>query len=99
MFDKLTEADKLIANIYSIEDNYIKWAREIKPELPDFISEKLSSKEADAPEELYCLAERLDFDKLKLIKYCKFYMALMAYEILKETPVNKICEAFKCNKG
>jgi DNA polymerase theta len=39
-------------------------------------------------------------EDLKLIRYCKFYMALMANEVLKESPITEICAAFgNCNRG
>ena len=35
----------------------------------------------------------------KLVRYCKFHMALMANFILKETPMKEICDIFECNRG
>ncbi|TNV86103.1 hypothetical protein FGO68_gene147 [Halteria grandinella] len=35
----------------------------------------------------------------KLVKYCKFYMALQMNEILKETPITEICQQFQCKRG
>lgn len=34
-----------------------------------------------------------------LLKHCKFYMALIANEILRETPISEICETFSCQRG
>ena len=36
----------------------------------------------------------------KLVRYCKFYMALMANYILQETPIPEICASFgNVNRG
>ena len=85
-----------IAQIYGLNREYLDWAREIRPTLPDFISDK----QTDQPEkELYCVTEQLDEKQKEMIKYCKFYMALMANEVLKETPISEICDMFKCGRG
>lgn len=47
-----------------------------------------------------CLAEKMTDADTKLVRYCKFYMALMANYILKETPVPEICLLFgNCSRG
>jgi hypothetical protein len=59
-----------------------------------------SSQDVDQQsQDLYCLTERLDDSQQTLIRHCKFYLALTANEILKETPINEICDEFKCNRG
>jgi hypothetical protein len=100
IFKRLTKSDQKIASIYKLDRSYIEWAREIRPQLPDFITDKQSQDDVDKPSsELYCMAERLSNDQRVLIRHCKFYMALIANEILKETPVQEICDTFKCNRG
>jgi hypothetical protein len=39
IYKTLSNSDKRVAEIYGIDSDYLKWAREIKPKLPDFISE------------------------------------------------------------
>jgi len=39
------------------------------------------------------LQKMSDEDK-KLVKYCKFYMAMILTELLKETPISEICWIF-----
>jgi len=39
-----------------------------------------------------CLAEKMTEADFKLVRYCRFYMALMANQILKETPMPEICQ-------
>jgi hypothetical protein len=42
----------------------------------------------------------LTAENIKLIRYCKFYMAMMANEVLKESPIAEICMLFgNCNRG
>lgn len=43
--------------------------------------------------------QTLDEETLQLIKYCKFYMAMVINEILKETPVAEICRLFEVKRG
>lgn len=38
-------------------------------------------------------------DEQELVKYCKFYMAMILNEILKETPVAQIADMFKLKRG
>ena len=60
IFKKLTKCEQKIASIYKLDRFYIEWAREVKPTLPDFITDKGSTDKENPPQELYCLAERLD---------------------------------------
>ena len=47
-----------------------------------------------------CLAEKMNEENFKLVRYCKFYMALMAHYILIETPMPEICAEFgNCSRG
>ena len=55
----------------------------IKPQLPAFIAEGWdpTSKTPDAEKEAdfaMCLAEKMTDDDFKLVRYSRFYMALMA---------------------
>lgn len=63
IFKRLTKSDQKIAAIYKLDRGYVEWAREIKPLLPDFITDKQSQDDHDKPaSELYCMAERLSND-------------------------------------
>lgn len=46
VFKRLTKSEQKIAKIYKLERSYIEWAREIKPQLPDFMNPR-SSQEVD----------------------------------------------------
>jgi hypothetical protein len=39
----MTKGENKIAEIYKLDRNYIEWAREVKPLLPDFITDKGSA--------------------------------------------------------
>jgi hypothetical protein len=47
-----------------------------------------------APEEanIKFQIQNLSPEDERLVRYCKFYMALIMNEILKETPINEICQ-------
>lgn len=83
----------------------MEWAKYIKPQLPVFIAEgwDANSKAPDAEKEddfAMCLAEKMTEEDFKLVRYSRFYMALMANCILKETPIPEICAIFgNCNRG
>ena len=102
---KLDKGELKVAEIYGIERDYMEWARNIRPELPGFIAEKIDGSAAapDAEKEAdfaMCLAEKMTEADFKLVRYSRFYMALMANEILKETPIIEICAMFgNCNRG
>ena len=38
-------------------------------------------------------------EDLELVKYCKFYMAMILNEILKETPVLELCAMYGLKRG
>ena len=101
VFGRLTSSEMKIAQIYGLRREYLEWAREIKPTLPDFITDKQTDSTANNQnqQELYCVTEQLDDKQRDMIKYCKFYMALVANEVLKETPISEICDTFKCSRG
>jgi hydroxymethylpyrimidine pyrophosphatase-like HAD family hydrolase len=46
VFKRLTKSEQKVAKIYKLERSYIEWAREIKPQLPDFMNPR-SSQELD----------------------------------------------------
>ena len=47
-----------------------------------------------------CLVQRMSEADHKLVRYCRFYMALMANCILQETPTPEICILFgNCSRG
>ena len=81
----------------------------MRPKLPNFITEREDPKNKpnqsgieEPPSQLQtmCLAEQTTEADYKLVRYCKFYMALQANEILKETPVPEICRKFGgCPRG
>ena len=95
--------------MYKIDLDYMEWARNVKPQLPSFISDRVTLPSQTIPGQqespideavLDCCQERLNDHDRALVRYCKFYMALMANEILKETPMTDICQAFgKCSRG
>jgi hypothetical protein len=98
---KFDSVEKAVAKHYGIDDEYLKWARDVKPSLPYFITE-WGTKPKEAEEQKYlleCCSEMVTEKDEKLIKYCKFYSALMTLEILKETPMPEICDMFKCQRG
>ena len=41
-FKRLTKCELKIAQIYRLDIDYIEWAREIRPALPDFMTDKFS---------------------------------------------------------
>eukprot|EP00347_Sterkiella_histriomuscorum_P009329 403341625 len=43
--------------------------------------------------------QQLTAEEQKLVRYCKFYMAMIMNEILKETPQNEICNIFNIKRG
>ena len=70
--------------------------------LPDFISEKAASKsqQDEEPDKFdMCLAEQMKNSDTLLVKYCKFYMAMQANLILKETRLIDICKVLECKRG
>ena len=94
VFQKLPSCEQEVAKKYELTRDYIEWARDIRPKLPDFITDQSKLKDGDEPQELYCMAERLTDDNKLLIKHCKFFMALIANEVLKETPMKDIADMF-----
>lgn len=107
LFKQLSAGELEVAKIYNIDLDYMHWALHIKPKLPDFISDRQDmskpggeqqvDKEADFA---MCLAEKMSEGDFKLVRYCRFYMALMANYILCETPMPEICHIFgDCSRG
>ena len=102
----LSRSERQVAEMYGIDKDYMDWALSIRPKLPDFISERIETGKKpegeDAATQLQsmCLAEQTTENDYRLIRHCKFYMALQANEILKETPVPEICRMFgNCSRG
>ena len=91
IYKTLSKSEKEVANFYQIDQEYMLWAGFIRPKLPSFINERSDpanfnklpgSEDVDFA---MCLVEKMNEADFKLVKYCRFYMALMANEILKET--------------
>jgi len=40
-FKQLTQAEKRVAQIYKVDVDYMGWAREIKPQLPACLTDKV----------------------------------------------------------
>ena len=49
--------------------------------------------------DLVVKTQSLSGSSLELVKYCKFYMAMIMNEILKETPIKDICLMFNLKRG
>lgn len=105
---QLSKAEQRVGEIYGIDRDYMEWARSMRPRLPNFITEREGPKPTDQPTadepatqlQTMCLAEQTTEADYKLVRYSKFYMALQANEILKETPVPEICAKFgNCPRG
>ena len=84
----------------------MRWAQDIKPSLPGFISGKIPQNgrkpptgQEDDVDFAMCLVEKMTAADFKLVTYSRFYMALMANEILKEKPMSEICMDFNCQRG
>ena len=75
---------------------------------PSFIdTKKPLSNPSDSPStdllssQMDCLInlQNMSAEDEKLVRYCKFYLALILNDILKETPINELCQQYHCKRG